>query len=256
MRTGYCSECGNYVNLDPDGGCVNGHPATSVMNVIDVPDERSTAVPSTSGTTPTQSVTQLPLYKRKWFQIVGLLAAGFLLGVIFQSPRVTAGFNAQKRNDELTAKMATIVKERDSLKAELDPIRRAEEASAAADAAAAKAVAQAQAAAAANAQAEADAAARASADAQAQADAAAAAKAAEQAANTFTDGVYLVGEDIKPGTYRGTVTDDIGYWARLRDTSGGLSSIIANGLPKGPFVLTIKKSDKAVELKGVSLVRK
>jgi len=79
--------------------------------------------------------------------------------------------------------------------------------------------------------------------------------AAEKAANTFTDGTYLVNTDIKPGTYRGTLTGDTGYWARLRDTSGGLNSIIANGLPSGPFVLTISSSDNAIEIRNVTLVK-
>jgi hypothetical protein len=69
----------------------------------------------------------------------------------------------------------------------------------------------------------------------------------------FSDGVFLVGEDIPPGTYDGTVTDAVGYWARLKDTDGAVSSIIANGLPRGPFVLTVIETDKAVELRGVRL---
>lgn len=68
---------------------------------------------------------------------------------------------------------------------------------------------------------------------------------------TYRDGIYLVGADIAPGTYDGTVTAKVGYWARLKGTDGVVGSIIANALPRGPFVLTIIKSDKAVELRGV-----
>ena len=70
---------------------------------------------------------------------------------------------------------------------------------------------------------------------------------------TFSDGVYLVGEDIPAGEYDGVVTETVGYWARLSGTDGSAHSIIANALQRGPFVLTILPSDKAVELRGVEL---
>jgi hypothetical protein len=72
-------------------------------------------------------------------------------------------------------------------------------------------------------------------------------------AKTYGDGVYLVGEDIFPGTYDGVVVDEAGYWARLKGTDGLVASIITNALPRGPFVLTIVESDKAVELQGVEI---
>lgn len=68
---------------------------------------------------------------------------------------------------------------------------------------------------------------------------------------SYREGVYLVGKDILPGTYDGIVTGDVGYWARLKSTDGIVAAIIANGLPRGPFVLTIIKSDMALELRGV-----
>ncbi len=70
---------------------------------------------------------------------------------------------------------------------------------------------------------------------------------------TYGDGIYLVGEDIPVGTYDGVVAGTQGYWARLNGTDGLVSQIIANGIPQGPFVLTIVASDKAVELRGVEL---
>jgi hypothetical protein len=70
---------------------------------------------------------------------------------------------------------------------------------------------------------------------------------------TYGDGLYLVGEDITPGTYDGVVTGEQGYWARLKGTDGQVGSIIANAIPREPFVLTITVSDKAVELRGVEI---
>jgi hypothetical protein len=70
---------------------------------------------------------------------------------------------------------------------------------------------------------------------------------------SYGDGVYLVDEDIPAGTYDGTVDGSVGYWARLKGTDGAIASIIENGIPKGPFVLTIVPADKAVELRGVTL---
>lgn len=68
---------------------------------------------------------------------------------------------------------------------------------------------------------------------------------------TYGDGVYLVDEDILPGTYDGVVTAEVGYWARLKATDGLVASIVANGLPRGAFVLTIYETDRALELRGV-----
>ena len=73
---------------------------------------------------------------------------------------------------------------------------------------------------------------------------------------TYGPGVYLVGEDIPAGTYDGVVVGSIGYWARLKGTDGAIASIIENGVPDGPFVLTIASGDKAVELRGVTLTER
>lgn len=70
----------------------------------------------------------------------------------------------------------------------------------------------------------------------------------------YGDGVYLVGEDIPPGIYDGVVTGEQGYWARLKGVDGQVSQIVANGIPRGPFVLTLVGSDMAVELRGVRLI--
>ncbi|MFW6205115.1 MAG: hypothetical protein ACOC96_09095 [Actinomycetota bacterium] len=64
------------------------------------------------------------------------------------------------------------------------------------------------------------------------------------------DGVFLVGDDIEPGTYRGDGSSGTCYWARLSGTSGDLDDIIANDLPQGPTVVTIAESDVAFETVG------
>jgi len=69
----------------------------------------------------------------------------------------------------------------------------------------------------------------------------------------YGDGIYLVGEDILPGTYDGVVLGTQGYWARLKATDGQIGSILANAIPQAPFVLTIVVSDRAVELRGVRI---
>ena len=51
---------------------------------------------------------------------------------------------------------------------------------------------------------------------------------------TYADGMYAVGDDISAGTYRGRVTRDVGYWARLKNTTGMVDGIIANAVPRGP----------------------
>lgn len=67
------------------------------------------------------------------------------------------------------------------------------------------------------------------------------------ASNTFSgSGTYLVGTDIKPGTYRSKDNDGC-YWARLKGLSGSLGDILANDNVNGPTIVTIKKTDKAFE---------
>ncbi|MDA8371796.1 MAG: OmpH family outer membrane protein [Nocardiopsaceae bacterium] len=65
--------------------------------------------------------------------------------------------------------------------------------------------------------------------------------------NTFPgNGTYVVGEDIKAGTYRSDGTDSC-YWARLSSTDGGFDSIITNSLGSGAQVVTIHAGDAAFE---------
>jgi hypothetical protein len=57
-----------------------------------------------------------------------------------------------------------------------------------------------------------------------------------------TDGTYLVGTDISPGTYR-TAGSPSCYWARLSSLS--TNDIIDNNNSNGPQVIEIQSSDKA-----------
>lgn len=70
----------------------------------------------------------------------------------------------------------------------------------------------------------------------------------------FGEGMYLVGDDIKPGRYKtaGPADTDFPncYWARLKGTTGSLDDIAANGNPEGPSFVTIKSSDEAFETSG------
>ncbi|MEU5954368.1 hypothetical protein [Streptomyces sp. NPDC047525] len=65
------------------------------------------------------------------------------------------------------------------------------------------------------------------------------------------DGTFVVGTEIKPGTYRtaGPADGDIDscYWARLKGTSGDAGDIITSGVTKGPATVTISPGDKAFQ---------
>ncbi|WP_405872034.1 hypothetical protein [Streptomyces sp. NBC_00005] len=57
-------------------------------------------------------------------------------------------------------------------------------------------------------------------------------------------GMFRVGADIAPGTYRSTGnTDDSCYWERAKDADHALRSIIANNNVTGTAVVTISASD-------------
>jgi len=71
-------------------------------------------------------------------------------------------------------------------------------------------------------------------------------------ANTIPgDGLFVVGVDIQPGTYKsaGPSSDGFGsgYWARLSGTSGNFEEIITNAVPTGPTTVTIQATDVAFE---------
>lgn len=59
------------------------------------------------------------------------------------------------------------------------------------------------------------------------------------------EGEYVVGEDIKPGTYKTAGPEgEFGcYWERAKDASGEFDSIIANNNLEGPGRVTLKKGE-------------
>jgi hypothetical protein len=66
---------------------------------------------------------------------------------------------------------------------------------------------------------------------------------------TIKPGMYLVGRDILPGTYKGQAGTDISsscYWARLSNVTGEIDSIIANDNSVGQFYVQIASSDFAL----------
>lgn len=80
---------------------------------------------------------------------------------------------------------------------------------------------------------------------------------APSVSDTIAAGIYLVGRDIRPGTYKGEAGADIlesCYWARLNDVSGGMGSIIANDNAMGSFFVQVLGSDFALQT-ACSLVR-
>jgi hypothetical protein len=61
---------------------------------------------------------------------------------------------------------------------------------------------------------------------------------------TGDGGMFRVGVDIAPGTYRSTGnTDDLCYWERAKDAEHGLDSILANDNVTGTAVVTISPQD-------------
>jgi len=75
-------------------------------------------------------------------------------------------------------------------------------------------------------------------------------KAAKPQGDTFSDGTWRVGADIKPGTYRAAGGEGC-YWARLRNFSGE-NDIISNSFTgsEGQATATIKPTDKGFKTAG------
>jgi hypothetical protein len=70
----------------------------------------------------------------------------------------------------------------------------------------------------------------------------------EGPATSFGPGVYLVGEDIKPGTYKTPGPDEDSFsggcsWSRNKDDSGEFDAIISNDFVQGPTRVTVKKGE-------------
>ncbi|MFI5844289.1 hypothetical protein ACIA8K_31800 [Catenuloplanes sp. NPDC051500] len=57
------------------------------------------------------------------------------------------------------------------------------------------------------------------------------------------DGVYLVGADFVPGTYRTVGNTSACYWQRSSSADGAIDTIITNGIAKGAPTVTVDASD-------------
>ncbi len=62
---------------------------------------------------------------------------------------------------------------------------------------------------------------------------------------SFGQGTFIVGVDIKPGTYRSSMGSKC-YWARLSEFTGTLSAIIANDYGSRGYV-TIRSTDRGFQ---------
>jgi hypothetical protein len=72
----------------------------------------------------------------------------------------------------------------------------------------------------------------------------------EQQKPSFGDGTYQVGTDVQPGTYRTREGSTNCYYERLKDFTGGMNSIIANGNTNAPAIVTIKITDAGFNSQG------
>ncbi|MFG2882464.1 hypothetical protein ACGFYV_09105 [Streptomyces sp. NPDC048297] len=77
------------------------------------------------------------------------------------------------------------------------------------------------------------------------------AKGAPASSMSGKGGMFKVGADIAPGTYRSTGNaDDSCYWERTKDAEHGLDSIIANNNVTGTAVVTIRATDAYFKTSG------
>jgi len=66
---------------------------------------------------------------------------------------------------------------------------------------------------------------------------------------TFGDGMYIIGTDITPGTYRNTATQGC-YYARLSGFGNTTNDIIANNNVDTATIITIASTDKGFQSNG------
>jgi len=69
----------------------------------------------------------------------------------------------------------------------------------------------------------------------------------------FADGTHIVGQDVRPGTYRTRVGSPGCYYARLAGFGGTLGETIANENTDAPAVVTISSADKGFVSKGCGI---
>lgn len=72
---------------------------------------------------------------------------------------------------------------------------------------------------------------------------------------TFPDGMYFIGTDITPGTYKNNGSTGC-YYARLSNFIGGTDGIIANNNVDTATIITIVPSDKGFQSKGCGTWKK
>jgi hypothetical protein len=65
----------------------------------------------------------------------------------------------------------------------------------------------------------------------------------------FSDGIFQIPQDVKPGTYKTSGSGDSCYYARLSGLDP-VQDIITNSNSDGPMVVTISPSDKAFDTSG------
>jgi len=65
----------------------------------------------------------------------------------------------------------------------------------------------------------------------------------------FGDGIFIVGVDIEPGTYKSQGQTGC-YYARLKDFTGSMHSILANNNTDDPAIVRILPSDKGFQSNG------
>jgi hypothetical protein len=76
--------------------------------------------------------------------------------------------------------------------------------------------------------------------------------------NEATDGMYLIGYDLAPGTYKVEVTDtttEMGYVERSSSAAMDMNDIIANEIVQGQSYIEIIESDFLVRLQGVKITK-
>jgi hypothetical protein len=67
---------------------------------------------------------------------------------------------------------------------------------------------------------------------------------------SFGDGTYQVGTDVQPGTYRTRAGSPNCYWERLKNFTGGMNGILANGVTSAPAIVTIEPTDAGFNSQG------
>jgi hypothetical protein len=68
-------------------------------------------------------------------------------------------------------------------------------------------------------------------------------------ARTFSDGTWLVGSEVRPGTYRAT-PEGTCSWARLGEPLAGLEQVLGSGIGSGPRLVTVGKRDVSIRSTG------